>query len=693
MTKIVGKITSIYGFYPDLRRSARYNAAVVLQNIPMSLLLTRPANAAYHNLCRTSIILPPSLRSLLGLGLNFCVKPSTTSPLSPEFFKRFCDEYHRKIFFAANPDSEWTKPPFWLASGWEVPLPTAEPRFNHRLRSFESYLSRLFKKRKVDSNLLPSQSSALDWLLHHPEITVCNTDKNLGPAVMEVDTYVHHAFKDHLSDPLTYRSLSSSEITTKKLAIRTDIDNFLSVHSKYLSRHSKTDGCADSFISEHTKDNIAYMYLMPKIHKPPPLKTRAIISYSGSICYGLAVWIDIQLKKIIPHLPYIAKSSREVVTEVTAKTWNSKSRLFTCDAKSMYTNIHLNHALPILEEFLCESELGKSIVRATDISPAAILHALQIVMSCNVFQFGDTFWLQTAGTAMGTPPAPNYATIYFCIWEIAIISKFPELAYYRRYIDDGFGIWSPLDGASSSSDNSRFTDYVELMNQFGIKHHFFATSTLLPLQWEFSERSDTAIFLDLRLRIDTDGNVHSSIYEKDLNLYLYIVPHSCHSTGSIKGTIWGMVHRAKALCTNKEDYEPFLQKCYTRLLARGHLKCEILPVFTAAIASIINGKVSTRLNASTRQHNLLFHQQIHPDDPSKHAIKKAFNSTVVHPAGRSHVSSLSCPEGGTVSFSDLTICYHGQSNLKSSLAPRKGRFPEDFSVRTHLDSYSDSASL
>ncbi len=87
-------------------------------------------------------------------------------------------------------------------------------------------------------------------------------------------------------------------------------------------------------------------------------------------------------------------------------------------------------------------------------------------MSNNVFQFGDTFWLQTAGTAMGTPPAPNYATIYFCIWEIAIISKFPELAYYHRYIDDGFGIWSPLDGANSLSDNSRFANFEKLMNCF-----------------------------------------------------------------------------------------------------------------------------------------------------------------------------------------------------------------------------------
>ena len=696
LKEVTSKLTATYGFYSNPLLSPRINAFNVLRNVPTNLLLTNPSNAAYHNLCDKATNLPLNLRSLLGLGLNFCIKPDTTPPLQPDFFDRFTKDYCRKIHFAAddaakaleNPNRpEWRKPPFWLPSEWQAPLPDQVPELNIRLRDFETSLHRMFIKRSVPSNLLPSQLAALNWLKLHPEIVVCNTDKNLGPALMEVSKYITHAYRDHLRDPHTCRQLTEQEVALKKKDVFSQIDSFLTIHSDSLANADSTDGTASAYIREHTKEGLSYMYLMPKIHKPPPLKTRAIISYSGSICYGLAVWIDIQLKKIIPHLPYIAKSSRDVVDDLVAHRWEPSSRLFTCDATSMYTNIHLKHALPMFENFLSNTELGAYVIKKSNISPGALLHALTIVMSCNLFQFGDTFWLQRTGTAMGTPPAPNYATIYFCIWEMCIIPQFPELAYYRRYIDDGFGVWTPLEGSTRQNDDARFNRFKSLMDDFGSTHPFFINSTHTPLRWEFTERSDSAIFLDLNLSIDQFGTIYSKIYEKDLNLYLYIVPHSCHSLGSIKGTIWGMVHRAKALCTNESDYEPFLRKCYNRLLARGHQKQNLLPVFNQAISSVIHKTcVSPRSDSQTRKENLMFHRKIHPNDPPSRAIHQSFRTNIISPMGKTDIQQIDCPGGSQVQFRDLTISYHGQKNLKSILAPRRGRFPDDFKVSTFLDS-------
>jgi hypothetical protein len=43
----------------------------------------------------------------------------------------------------------------------------------------------------------------------------------------------------------------------------------------------------------------------------------------------------------------------------------------------------------------------------------AVMEALEMVMNNNIFQFGDTYWLQIDGTAMGVSPSCVYATIYF----------------------------------------------------------------------------------------------------------------------------------------------------------------------------------------------------------------------------------------------------------------------------------------
>jgi hypothetical protein len=117
------------------------------------------------------------------------------------------------------------------------------------------------------------------------------------------------------------------------------------------------------------------------------------------------------------------------------------ARIFTADAKSMYTNIDTTTGINTFKEFLSANadKLPKKL-------PASLfLHILEIVMRNNIFSFGDTYWLQLTGTAMGTPAACNYATIMFGHYENNILlPAFKEhMIYYRRYIDNVLAIWQP----------------------------------------------------------------------------------------------------------------------------------------------------------------------------------------------------------------------------------------------------------
>ena len=103
------------------------------------------------------------------------------------------------------------------------------------------------------------------------------------------------------------------------------------------------------------------------------------------------------------------------------------------------------------------------------------MDALRLLMTNNVFQFGDTFWLQKVGTAMGAPPAPPWVTIFFGIHKETVLARFgPRLQLYRCFIDDVLGIW--LVDPDPAEYIRQWTLFVALMQDY------------YGLEWIFEER-------------------------------------------------------------------------------------------------------------------------------------------------------------------------------------------------------------
>jgi hypothetical protein len=246
--------------------------------------------------------------------------------------------------------------------------------------------------------------------------------KNLGPVIMERDTYIN-AVLSLLQDKNNYKQLSAPQAELDMQLLQEMLNKWLEKYSisidkrdfNYLNR---------SIDPDHIKDPFSHFYITAKVHKKP-WKPRPIVSYCGSYCgsylHGLGKWLDQQLQPIAKIMPSYISSSFDLVDSLKKIKINPlRDKIFTADANSMYTNIDTNHALQVFTTFFLEHELCR------DIRPTAtmILEALEILMRNNLFKFGDTFWRQTDGTAMGAPPAPAYATIYYAIHELYLLRHF-----------------------------------------------------------------------------------------------------------------------------------------------------------------------------------------------------------------------------------------------------------------------------
>jgi hypothetical protein len=598
---------------------------------------------ACHDLCRLKEP-PKNYKALLGLGLNFCPRPRFTTFQIEETCERFRLDLYTKMFMADKPDND--VPKLFKRSNWQPPLHMIPYSLIWRIDSFTKEMKRMFRKKRSRSNMLPHQLRLLSELTASKEFVVIQADKNLGPCILERNYYIERAFNDHLLDTTTYRQLTEYEARVEMTMIKKFLNNFMMRNKKFLPKSEV------KFLKRTVEVDDPYpkFYLLAKIHKTP-WKTRQIISVSGSQLHGLGKWVDRHLQPVAKKTESFISSSYQLKTHLlTIPPLPPNARLFTADAVSMYTNIDTKHALKEIGDYL-------SVHREQCLVPPFIIkQALALIMNHMIFQFGDTYWHQLTGTAMGTPPAPMYATIYFAIHEATIISEFPEIStLYKRYIDDVLGVWIP---DPTQNDNQRWLEFQERMNTFG------------KLRWEFSTRSREAVFLDLTISIGDNQKLQTELYEKGLNLYLYLPPHSTHPKGVLKGLVFGSILRIYRLNSQPETCKAHTEKLYYRLRARGYKAKDLQEIFSRAILRAKEGEKRIESSDIDEKPPVFFHLPFHPMDPASNEIQKLFHHNVLAPPYKPLLPTLLNHNKSPLGTNRLIVAYHKQPNLGNLMSPR-----------------------
>ncbi|EJK59557.1 hypothetical protein THAOC_20197, partial [Thalassiosira oceanica] len=141
------------------------------------------------------------------------------------------------------------------------------------------------------------------------------------------------------------------------------------------------------------------------------------------------------------HLRTELKSSYCLKEMLTPLDIPPNAVMFTADCTSMYTNIKTEVALDLIGNYLRENS---NLLEDCDVD--ALIDALHLMMNNMIFLFGDLFYRQITGTAMGVPPAVDWADIYFGLHEMEFLNNStfkPHLHLYKRFVDDVLGIWIP----------------------------------------------------------------------------------------------------------------------------------------------------------------------------------------------------------------------------------------------------------
>jgi hypothetical protein len=231
-------------------------------------------------------------------------------------------------------------------------------------------------------------------------------------------------------------------------------------------------------------------------------------------------------------------------------------------------------------------------------------------MRNNIFSFAETYWLQLSGTAMGTPAACTYATITYGHFENStLLPAFKEnLIFYRRYIDDVFGIWLP----PTDNNNDTWENFKNTINSWG------------KLKWTIEEPTMQTHFLDLNISIQ-NSSIEFSTYQKPLNLYLYLPPTSAHPFSCLKGLIKGELNHYWRQ-NSVENFQELVTHFIKRLHQRGHSIETLSPIFAQSAKTL---DLPVTVNDKNKNDNMLFiHWKHHPNGLQRSDIRQIYKQTL-----------------------------------------------------------------
>ena len=186
------------------------------------------------------------------------------------------------------------------------------------------------------------------------------------------------------------------------------------------------------------------------------------------------------------------------------------------------------------------------------------------------------------------------------------------------------------------------------MNKFGNLHWVFSpcelSTTFLDLNITISPTSSSPTLYD---QASTTMTIIFSTFQKPMNLYLYLPPHSAHPPGITRSHLYSLLRKYWIQNTLKRDFTSIIKSLFQWLLTRGHhpqCLCKLFinaahtldskPIHSPSSQQIYHGNTPPTSHPNT----IFLKWQYHPLGLPKRDLRQIYTSTC-------ETSSTSSPNG------------------------------------------------
>ncbi|XP_053391365.1 uncharacterized protein LOC128554143 [Mercenaria mercenaria] len=321
-------------------------------------------------------------------------------------------------------------------------------------------------------------------------------------------------------------------------------------------------------------------YILPKIHKtfddnlPLGYPGRPIVSAYDSCMDHISKYVDHILQPFVQSLPSYIKDTNDFITKLKQhKLSNHKTFLVTLDVNSLYTNIPHTEGIEACKYFLENSNYNGRL------SVDSVCKLIQTVLENNFFKFNNDNYLQKAGTAMGSPMAPSFASLFMGKLEQSFLSSCelkPDVWF--RFLDDIFMLWS------HSLDELK--KFIELLN---------TVHPMIKFTYNISESEVS--FLDVDVSIDDEHNISTNVHVKPTNIHQYVDYSSCHPKACKNGIPYSQAKRYRRICSDENQFFGNIEQLRQHFLVRNYPES----VINTAFEKVMCMSQDDALRASVKQ--------------------------------------------------------------------------------------------